>query len=53
MSFLKLRKKGVYDLNKVDDKINDIKKVTGNELDVSNKEIINKALLWGHGNLFG
>ena len=46
--FFKTKKKGVYDLNKVDDKINEsIKKVTGNELDVSNKEIINKALLWG------
>ena len=32
----------------VDKKINEsIKKVTGNELDNSNKEIINKALLWG------
>lgn len=46
--FFKTEKKGVYDLNKVDDKINQsIKKVTGNELDISKKEIINKALLWG------
>ena len=46
-NFLK-QKKGVYDLKAVDKKINEsIKKVTGNELDNSNKEIINKALLWG------
>ena len=46
--YFKTNKKGVYDLKTIDDKINDsIKKVTGNELDVSNKEIINKALLWG------
>ena len=46
--FFKTEKKGVYDLKVVDKKINEsIKKVTGNELDNSNKEIINKALLWG------
>ena len=46
--FFKTDKKGVYDLKVVDKKINEsIKKVTGNELDNSNKEIINKALLWG------
>ena len=46
--FFKTEKKGVYDLGQVDDKINEsIKKVTGNELEISNKEIINKALLWG------
>ena len=46
--FFKTQKKGVYDLKVVDKKINEsIKKVTGNELDNSNKEIINKALLWG------
>ena len=46
--FFKTEKKGVYDLKIVDKKINEsIKKVTGNELDNSNKEIINKALLWG------
>jgi len=46
--FFKTDKKGVYDLNTVDEKINEsIKKVTGNELEVSNKEVINKALLWG------
>jgi len=46
--YFKTNKKGIYDLKTIDDKINEsIKKVTGNELDVSNKEIINKALLWG------
>ena len=46
--FFETNKKGVYDLKTVDQKINgSIKKVTGNELDVSNKEIIEKALLWG------
>ena len=46
--FFETNKKGVYDLKTVDQKINEsIKKVTGNELDVSNKEIIERALLWG------
>ena len=46
--FFETNKKGVYDRKTVDQKINEsIKKVTGNELDVSNKEIIEKALLWG------
>ena len=44
--FFKTEKKGVYDLKAVDKKINEsIKKVTGNELDNSNKEIINKAMM--------
>ena len=46
--YFKTNKTGTYDLSKVDEKINDsIKKVAGDELDISNKEIINKALLWG------
>ena len=46
--FFETNKKGVYDLKTVDQKINEsIKKVTGNEQDVSNKEIIERALLWG------
>ncbi len=46
--FFETNKKGVYDLKTVDQKINEsIKKVTGNELHVSNKEIIERALLWG------
>ena len=46
--FFETNKKGVYDLKTVDQKINEsIKKVTGNELDVSNKEIIDRSLLFG------
>ena len=46
--FFETDKKGTYDLKIVDQKINEsIKKVTGNELDISNKEIIDRALLWG------
>jgi len=46
--FFETNKKGVYDLKTIDEKINEsIKKVTGNELDVSNREIIERALLWG------
>jgi len=46
--FFETNKKGIYDLKTVDQKINEsIKKVTGDELDVSNKEIIERALLWG------
>ena len=41
-------KKGVYDLNIVDQKINDsIKKVTGNEIDIFSKEIVERVLMWG------
>ena len=44
--FFKTDKKGVYDLKTVDEKINEsIKKVTGNELEVSNKEVINKNII--------
>lgn len=46
--YFKTNKDGTYDLSEVDEKINDsIKKVTGDELDISNKEVINKVLLWG------
>ena len=46
--FFETSKKGIYDLRTVDQKINEsIKKVTGNELDVSNKEIIDRSLLFG------
>ena len=41
-------KKGVYDLNIVDQKINNsIKKVTGNEIDIFSKEIVERVLMWG------
>ena len=48
IKYFKTNKDGTYDLSEVDEKINDsIKKVTGDELDISNKEVINKVLLWG------
>ena len=41
-------KKGTYDLKVVDQKINEsIKNVTGGEVEQTNKETIEKALLWG------
>ncbi len=40
-------KKGVYDLKTVDQKINEsIRRVIGNELDISTKEIFSNALMW-------
>ena len=46
--FFETDKKGIYDLKTVDKKIDEsIKKVTGGEVDISNKEIVDKALLWG------
>ena len=44
--FFETDKKGIYDLKTVDKKIDEsIKKVTGGEIDISNKEIVDKALL--------
>ena len=46
--FFETDKKGIYDLKTVDKKIDEsIKKVTGGEVDISNKAIVDKALLWG------
>ena len=46
--FFETDKKGIYDLKTVDNKIDEsIKKVTGGEIAISNKEIVDKALLWG------
>ena len=46
--FFETDKKGIYDLKTVDKKIDEsIKKVTGGEIDISNKETVDKALLWG------
>ncbi len=46
--YFETNKKGTYDLKTVDEKINEsIKKVTGNEVEIANNEIIEKALLWG------
>ena len=49
----KTGKKGVYDLSAVDKKIDEsIKRVTGNELAVSNKEVFSRALMWGTLSIF-
>ena len=42
--YFETNKKGIYDLKTVDQKINEsIKKVIGNELDISTKEIFSNA----------
>ena len=41
------KKEGIYDLKTVDQKINEsIKKVIGDELDISSKEVFSNALMW-------
>ena len=46
--FFDNKKKGTYSLSEVDEKLDKkIKKVTGDELEVSNKNIYEKALIWG------
>ena len=46
--FFDIKKKGTYSLSQIDDKIDKkIKKVTGDELDNSNKTIYENALIWG------
>ncbi len=46
--FFDIKKKGTYNLREVDEKLDQkIKKVTGDELEISNKEIYEKALIWG------
>ena len=46
--FFETDKKGNYDLKTADKKIDEsIKKITGGEIDISNKETVDKALLWG------
>lgn len=46
--FFETKKKGTYDLKTIDQKIDKtIKKIIGNEIDISNKEVFNRALLWG------
>jgi hypothetical protein len=51
--FFDTKKKGTYTLEEVDQKIeNSIKKITGNELERSNKEIYERALLWGSLNIY-
>ena len=51
--YFETKKKGSYSISDIDKKIeNSIKKVIGNEIEVSNKEIIDRALLWGSLNLY-
>ena len=51
--FFETKKKGSYKISEIDKKIeNSIKKVIGNEIDISNKEIFDRALLWGSLNLY-
>ena len=46
--FFEVKKKGSYSLEEIDEKIdNKIKKIIGNEIDISNKGIYETALLWG------
>ena len=46
--FFDRKSKGTYSLNEVDEKLDKkIKKVTGDELETSNKDIYEKALIWG------
>ena len=43
----KTGKKGVHDLKKIDEKIDEsIKRVTGNEVTISNKEVFSRSLMW-------
>lgn len=45
--YFETKKKGIYDLETVDQKINEsIKKVIGDELDISSKEVFSNALMW-------
>ena len=49
----KTGKKGVYDLEKIDEKIDEsIKRVTGNEVTISNKEVFSRSLMWGALSIF-
>ena len=46
--FFETKKKGVYKISEIDIKIdNSIKKVIGDEVGESNKEILDRALMWG------
>jgi len=46
--FFDSKKKGTYSLSEIDEKLDKkIKKVTGNELEISNKNIYESALIWG------
>ena len=46
-------KKGTFDLKNIDDKIYEsIKKVIGDEVEYSNKEVVSRALMWGSIDVF-
>ena len=49
----KTGKKRVYDLEKIDKKIDEsIKRGTGNEVTISNKEVFSRSLMWGALSIF-
>ena len=49
----KTGKKGVHDLKKIDEKIDEsIRRVTGNEVTISNKEVFSRSLMWGTLSIF-
>ena len=49
----KTDKKGVYDLEKIDEKIDEsIKRVMGDEVTISNKEVFSRSLMWGALSIF-
>jgi len=51
--FFETKKKGSYKIAEIDKKIEtSLKKVIGNEINISNKEIFDRALLWGSLNLY-
>ena len=46
-------RKGNFDLKEADEKINEsIKKVIGDEVDYSNKEVVSRTLMWGSIDIF-
>ena len=46
-------KKGTFDLKNIDDKIHEsVKRVIGDEVEYSNKEVVSRALMWGSINIF-
>ena len=51
--FFETKKRGTYKILEIDKKIeNSLKKIIGNEIDITNKEIFDRALLWGSLNLY-
>jgi len=51
--FFETKKKGTYSIAEIDDKIdNSIKKIIGDEIGQSNKEIFDRALMWGSLSLY-